>query len=191
MNTERNQLLNRLFEQHYQDIYKRCLWVVGFDPKYHPLIEDCIQEAFVKAAKHYNDYKDYENPVGWIALTACNTLRSALRRELRHQQTVLSVEPDALEQAASIPAEADSLFDRQEMIRQLTEIYHMLTEREKLIFHEYFIERKRMREIALDNDLGLGAVRSGIKRIRRRARSTRHLGVILFLLGLYRFWNIG
>lgn len=29
MNTERNELLNQLFEQHYQDIYKRCLWVVG------------------------------------------------------------------------------------------------------------------------------------------------------------------
>ena len=77
------------------------------------------------------------------------------------------------------------------MIRQLTLIYHLLTEREKLIFHEFFIERKHMREIAQDNDLGLGAVRSGIKRIRRRARATRHLGVILFLLGLYRFWNIG
>lgn len=191
MNTERNELLNQLFEQHYQDIYKRCLWVVGFDPKYHHLIEDCIQEAFTKATDRYNDYKDYENPVGWIVRTACNTLRSELRRELKQRRTFLELPPDQLEMAAAEPAAADSLFDRQEMIRQLTLIYHLLTEREKLIFHEFFIERKHMREIAQDNDLGLGAVRSGIKRIRRRARATRHLGVILFLLGLYRFWNIG
>lgn len=191
MHSERNQLLNQLFEKHYQAIYRRCLWVVDFDPRYHHLIEDCIQDAFMKATSHYEDYKDYENPVGWIAITACNSLRSALRRELRSRQTFLEMEPEQLEQAAYAPADADRLFDRQELIRQLTEIYSLLTEREKLIFHEYFIEHKHMRKIAQDNGMGLSAVRSGIRRIRRRAKSSRHLGVIMFLFCFYRFWTIG
>ena len=190
METERNQRLKQLFEEHYQAIYRRCFWVVGFNSQYHHLIEDCIQDAFVKATSHYDDYKDYENPVGWIAITACNKLKSELRRENRRNRTFVDAAAERLEQIAASPSEIDSIFDREELIEQLSQIYDLLTEKEKLIFHEYFIERKKMREVAADHGMEIGAVRSGIKRIRKRANATRHLGVILFLLCFYRFWTI-
>lgn len=190
MDTDRNQRLRQLFEEHYQAIYRRCYWVVGFHPRYHHLIEDCIQDAFVEAAAHYDDYKDYENPVGWIAITACNKLKSELRRESRKNKTFIDVDQEQLEQIAVSATDIESLFDRQEIIAQLSRIYDVLTEREKLIFHEYFLERKKMREVAADHGMEIGAVRSGIKRIRKRANATRHLGVILFLLCFYRFWSI-
>lgn len=190
MDSERNQHLRQLFEENYQAIYRRCYWIVGFNPQYHQLIEDCIQDAFVKATSHYDDYKDYENPVGWITITACNRLKSELRREKRRNKNFVELEPEQLEQVAASSVDVESLFDRQEILDHLSRIYDSLTDKEKLIFHEYFLERKKMREVAADHGMKIGAVRSGIKRIRKRAKTTRNLGVILFFLGFYRFWSI-
>lgn len=190
MKNDRNQRLTLLFEEHYQSIYRRCFWVAGFQPAYHQLIEDCIQDAFVKAASHYDEYKDYENPVGWIAITACNRLKSELRRERRRKRIFADLHPEQLESMAVSENNVENFLKNQEIIDQLCRIYDMLTDKEKLIFQAYFLERKKMREVAAENGMEIGAVRSGIKRIRRRARSTRQLGIIFFLLFLYRFWTV-
>lgn len=190
MDTDRNQRLMQLFEQNYPAIYRRCYWVAGFHPQYHPLIEDCIQDAFLKAVSHYEDYKDYENPAGWIAITACNKLKSELRREKRKRMIFAAVSPDQLERTAISDNHIDLFWDHQEIIDRLIQIYEMLTDKEKLIFHEYFLERKKMREVAEEQGIEIGSVRSAIKRIRTRAKSTRNWGIILFFFFLYRFWTL-
>lgn len=184
MENQRNKLLEQLYEQHYDSVLRLCLSVVKFNPRYYPLAEDCVQDAFVKASLNYEKYRDYQNPVGWIALVACNRFRSELKKEWRRSKVIFPLTQDKCENMAFSVDEIDSVLARKELAQQIVMIYNMLTEQEKIIFEAYFIGNKHVKDVITDTGLSMNSVRSGIKRIRKRARSVKNLNLI-FILGCF------
>lgn len=49
MKNERNEVLEQLYEEHYDSVFRLCASIVRNDRRLYPLIEDCVQDAFVKA----------------------------------------------------------------------------------------------------------------------------------------------
>lgn len=181
MHNERNELLEQLYKEHYDSVFRLCASLTRNNRSLYPLIEDCIQDAFVKAIKHYEDFKDYTNPMGWICVTATNRLKSELRKETHRRKTVFSLAPEKCESTAFSHDDAEEILNKEEVIQQLLNIYDMLTEHEKVVFNEYFINEKKMQNVADDTGLSMNSVRSAVNRIRKRARSIKNFSIFFVL----------
>lgn len=181
MKNERNEVLEQLYEEHYDSVFRLCASIVRNDRRLYPLIEDCVQDAFVKAINHYDEFKDYKNPVGWICVAATNHLKSELRKETNRRKTVFPLVLEECESTAFFRNDVEEMLNREVVVQKLSEIYEMLTEHEKVVFEEYFINGKQMQQVADDIGFSQNSVRSAVNRIRKRARSIKNLSIFLIL----------
>lgn len=167
MHEERNQIIGQLYDQFYDSIFQLCETIANHNPQFHSLIEDCIQDAFVKALLYYEDFKDYTNPMGWIAVAARNRLQTEIRKQrIRRRHIYLLFM--SYKQALLFAEKSDNMLARIELADQIAVINKTLTKKEKIIFTEYFVKRNRMKEIVKDTGLSHNSVRSGIRRIRKK-----------------------
>ena len=88
------------FRQHERAVYT-CLWRLTGEPQ---LARDLTQETFVRAWRHFERVRGYEQPLTWLLRVATNLARTSHRR---HSDRPLSTETltDADEPARSDPAQ--------------------------------------------------------------------------------------
>ncbi len=55
--SERNEFIAMLFSEYYTALRKDCMRYIRHDPKFLPLVDDCIQETFIKAYRNYHTLK--------------------------------------------------------------------------------------------------------------------------------------
>lgn len=189
MHEKRNQELEQIYDRYYDSVFRFCAMIIDYDPQFYSLIEDCIQDTFEKALIHYEGFKDYSNPVGWIALTASNRLKSEIRKQKMHNEYIISLAVNS-ENMRAFSDGTEHVLDRIALIDRITSIYEMLSQKEKVIFHEYFIKEKKMTEIVEDAGLSLNAVRSGIRRIRKKAQIQNFHQTLLAFWSLFLFGRL-
>lgn len=181
MSHERNALLEQLYIQYYDVVYRQCLPIVSFNPRYYLLVEDCVQEAFLQAVIDYDEYKDYKNPIGWIIRVAQNKVKSKHRDELRHAKVISPLQPGQSEDMAFSVDAVEKDLARCEVIENIVRIYHMLTDHEKTVFIAYFLNDMSLKETSEETGLTENSIRAAVKRIRKRARSTKEKNFLLLL----------
>lgn len=175
-------ILNVAFGTHclktsFQMLYS----IADYDRQYYPLIEDCIQDAFVEAILKYDDYKHYKNPMGWIARVAGNRLKSEIRKEKGHQKTISSHLQIKSEDMAFFTDDVEKEIEHTALKEDILRIYQMLTDLEKIVFHEYFLNEKTVKDVATSSGLSENSVRAAIRRIRKRSNSLKIFAIILLL----------
>lgn len=181
MSEARNKLLESLYSKYYDSVFRFCVVIAEYDKQYYPLIEDCIQDAFVKAILKYDDYKNYKNPMGWIARVASNRLRSEIRKERDRRKTMFSRMQVKSEDMVFFADDVEKKLERAAMKEDILRIYQMLTDLEKTVFHEYFLDGKTVKETADNSGLSENSVRAAIRRIRKRSKVTKFFAFILIL----------
>lgn len=181
MDGERNKLLEDLYSKHYDSVFRFCVVVAKFDKQYYPLIEDCIQDAFIEAIQKYDKYKDYNNPTGWIARVAGNRLRSEIHKERNRRKTVSSRMQIRSEDTAFFNNFVEQEMEREFLKEDIVRIYNMLTELEKTVFKEYFLEERTVKTAANHSGLSENSVRAAIRRIRKRSNTIKNFIFILIL----------
>ena len=124
-----------LYQKYYDAVFRWCFQEVHFQACYIPLIEDCIHDAFRKAIVCYEEYKDYMNPMGWIAKAARNCFLSELRKQ-KNRSSQASLKKIVTEQAMSRDLYL-SVFERwleqEECKEKLDAILSILTDQERII----------------------------------------------------------
>lgn len=123
MHESRNEFLEYLYSEYYDSVFRLCIVIAGYDKQYYPLIEDCIQDAFIEALDKYDDYKYYKNPIGWIAKVAENRLRSEMRKERNRRKTVSSHMRLRSEDAAFFGSFIEREMDRKALVEDILRIY--------------------------------------------------------------------
>ena len=186
---QRNKQLDLLYDKYYDSIFERCFYYVNRKPIYFELVEDCVQDAFVKAIEHYDEFKDYRNPAGWIANAAYNNLRSNLKKLRRRARVTSSLSSFNVEAVTFSINSLDTEIERRETIEMIVKIFDMLTEHEKTVFFPYFVDNLSIKSTADETGLSENSVRAAVNRIRKRARSA-NIQNFLFLIGcLFCFWH--
>lgn len=182
MSEARNHLLADLYEKYYDSVFHVCYQQVGYQARLIPLVEDCIHDAFVIALQHYEAYKDFDNPMGWIAITARNRLRSELRKKNFREMTV-HLEKLAKEQEAqtdTLATDVDRWLDREEANSNLEIILGLLSDRERMVYDAYFEQNLSLKETVELTGLSANAVRSAIDRIRQKAKRFINISIFIF-----------
>jgi len=184
---ERNHILELIYKDYYSTIYRTCFVYTGYDYQLIPLIEDCVQDAFVQAIVHYQEFKDYKNPPGWIALVAINRLKNELSKQKRHTRILDSNKPDELITSDHRLAPEDHINDY-ELKTRIIKFYKSLSDKDKMAFTAYFIDGKRAKEVSVLMNTSVTAVTSRIKRIRKHIKE--QIDRSLFMLQLSCILNI-
>ncbi len=162
--------LTALFDEYYTVIVKQCFLMVGFSSQYASIIEDCVQYAFLQAFLKHNKVLFYENPAGWLYVTAQRRLMTEIKREKRH----LAIEKKYNRMTlASSPTQVDTIecWHRQESLRQLLrDILARLSATELRVCQLYLQEGHSIDETAAIMHVDRVVVRGAVDRIHRKAR---------------------
>lgn len=181
MKEDRNKLLEELYSQYYNSIYQMCLLAINFNPQFYYIIDDCVQDAFVKAILHYDKFKNYENQVGWLVRVASNRAKEKVRKEQTHLRVISSRVVCEREDMTFPYKDEDQRFKTSEMRESIMNLYNTLTSLEKKVFCAYFLEEKSLSQVAKEHALSDNSVRAAIRRIRSKAKHKKKIFFLIFL----------
>jgi len=155
-----------LYNAFYQFAYKEIIFLL----KDHSLVEDIIQEAFLKATKKRHQLKDSDNGKKWAQRIIRNQMIDTIKsKKNRHWTSIESVykvdDPATLEVAASASIETtieDSFRNQmlQEAIMELKSDY-------KTVLLKFYMEEKTYKEIAINLGVSEQAIAQRLVRARK------------------------
>ena len=142
--------LERLMEQYGSSLLRMCaLYLKDAD-----LAQDAVQETFIRAYRHLNDYRGESSEKTWLTTIAMNVSRDMLRTAwFRHQSR--STDIDALpEQPADFEFPDNTV---------LAEVMHLPAKYREVILLRYY-EGLKLKEVASALGLSDGRVRSRLNK---------------------------
>ena len=142
--------LERLMEQYGSSLLRMCaLYLKDAD-----LAQDAVQETFIRAYRHIEDYRGESSERTWLMAIAINVSRDMLRTAwFRHQSR--STDIDALPEK---PAEFE--FPDNTV---LTEVMHLPAKYREVVLLRYY-EGLKLKEVASALGLSDGRVRSRLNK---------------------------
>ena len=142
--------LERLMEQYGSSLLRMCaLYLKDAD-----LAQDAVQETFIRAYRHIEDYRGESSERTWLTAIAINVSRDMLRTAwFRHQSR--STDIDALPEK---PAEFE--FPDNTV---LTEVMHLPAKYREVVLLRYY-EGLKLKEVASALGLSDGRVRSRLNK---------------------------
>lgn len=141
--------IERLMEQYGSSLLRMsALYLKDAD-----LAQDAVQETFIKAYRHLNDYRGESSEKTWLTAICANTCRDMLRTAwFRHQSRI---DPDALPEGS-----ADFAFPDDTV---LTEVMRLPTKYREVVLLRYY-EGLKLKEVASALRLSDGKVRARLNR---------------------------
>ena len=124
----------------------------------HALAEDAVQEAFIRAWRHYDRFEHRSSEKTWLTAIAVNVCRSMRRSPWRARTVSLADVPEPATDGDALP---DSTVTRAVMALPPAQ-------REVILMHE--LQGLKLREIAEARRLPLATVGARLRRAKQRLR---------------------
>ena len=192
-------------EQLYEMTYSRVYCTIRVMVKDEQETLDLLQDSYIKAFKHLNQFEGTEKFLPWIQQIARNTAKDWLKKkhpaffaDLRSEKKT-EWESPAEEQIMDVNDEnwPEKVLDREETARLIREILDGLPEDQRVVIEMFYYEKLSVKQIALALGLSESAVKSRLFYGRRKIetkvlalekKGTRLYGLapIPFLLWLLR-----
>ena len=142
MNREKEAFIESLYARYAEKLERAGLNAVQHKPEYRDMVDDSIQKTFLKAYEDYDRLKDAPYIEAWLYKTCRYRLLTAI---------------DAL---------PDAIGNRETLER----ILDALSEREKGLVRERFVNGASFEEMAQRERTTVGAIRAALARLRKKAR---------------------
>ena len=161
--------IENLYREHYADLKRYSYHFVRYDPKFTPLIEDCIQETFAKATANYHKLRKHENVMGWLVRTCGNELLMCMRQYARRRKHFEGRVQMDVESAAANRDDLERWIRQHDAEDEIRRIYEALTPLEQGIFKDYYADNQSLAKTADKHGVTENAVHCSAKRIRKKA----------------------
>lgn len=158
---EQVEIIHRLFEQYADDIYRYAKYSLPPDLD----AKDVVQEVFLRAFRHWSDFKGVANPKTWLFKISRNYIYDLMRKRVRQRshEIISSKENGAVALDTLIELE-DALQRLQESYRQVlnlrwiqgmsvsetTDVLGWSDAKVRITFHR---AKKKLKESLLDDSL--------------------------------------
>lgn len=178
--------LEELYERDYALLYRVGRVFLGSNAAQETLIEDQIQETFVRAWQKRSSLQKHPNPDGWLVECFRNCLLNACKkqsREWRHH--AFSVDAENAQPIADQTHLSPDDYARTK--EQIDLLKRLLGEKDADIFLRYCVYGEKASKIAAELNISDQALRMRISRLKKKILSNRTLFsclVTLCLLGL-------
>ena len=178
--------LEELYERDYALLYRVGRVFLGSNTAQEALIEDQIQETFVRAWQNRSSLQKHPNPDGWLVECFRNCLMNACKKQSREwKHHAFSVDA---ENAQPIADQAHlSPDDYAQSKEQIDLLRRLLGEKDADIFLRYCVYGEKAGKIAAELNISDQALRMRISRLKKKILANRELFtclVALCLLGL-------
>ena len=148
--------------------------MIKYNQGYIPLIDDCIQYAFLQAMLKRDQFSQCKNQAGWLSVTARRRLMAEIRKSRRRSRITIPWYEHADEDASlQLETDIERWHNRQNTSECIERIYEVLSSTEKEVFDDYFLQGSSIDEVAKNLKTSRGAVRGAIDRIRTKAKRFR------------------
>lgn len=166
--TQRNNSISRLYEEHYNYLVSKCHRIVGgYSQVLQSQIEDVVQEAFLTAIVEYETFKDHPNQVGWLVQVCRNRLGNMkYTHRTRDRKHGFSIDAPTSPQVADARDELRRDLALNEVTDLVAQIEEVLSDTEREIFRAYILEDQSMQEVAETTSRSVSSIKSYIYRIR-------------------------
>lgn len=158
-------VLETLAKVYYTNIIQYCAHMLNYN--YDAAI-DCAQSVFLLASEREEILKNHQNPGGWLFKTArnlvCRTRKQLYENNHRLLPLVEQTATFELSQINSLGAEVAS-DDEIEDLRLF--VLGLLSKNERVLYEQYFIDKKPSKLIALEFKISDVACRVRLHRLRQ------------------------
>ena len=171
--TAQEAFIEECYRQYYDFLFKLCRRKIGNNRLYADLVDTCIQDTFLLAYQAYPKITQHVNLRAWLARTCLNRLlpyAKLHRKRMKHEAFSLDEEGAGQRLSAS---DSDIDGDRLDAQMLVGGIIQALTEKERLIFVDFFVEGFTVAEIARQRNLHTGTIKATIHSIRRKAKKAK------------------
>jgi RNA polymerase sigma-70 factor (ECF subfamily) len=172
-----NPEFNGIVTRYYEKILKFCWYALSGNTS---AAEDCTQDIFLILYQNMAKLRDYDKIGGWLYKTASNKTKqyaALLRRERGHticfpgyleDNDASENIPAALVYSGGTPDEKARLAEEKAIDAASAAIAKQLKPEDELILRLVFQEKRPLKEVAAQIDIGLSAVKSRVSRLRQR-----------------------
>lgn len=174
--------IEELMERYHDLLYKHCKRMVHYNPLYYDLINDCIQQTFLKAYIHYDSISRSSNTYGWLYKCCKNNFDSLYRRNKRRLE--ITGRQLNIDQYMDVKDPTDSIIrwlERESAKTVLNTLKGTLTPLELTVFQDYYENDMTMKETAAQNKISVVSVRAAVERIRAKLKGMTILTIIFIL----------
>lgn len=187
----RNAIIEKLYDQYYDKLVLHCSAMAGFQNELLPLAEECVQEVFHFALKHYNKLQDHPDVKGWLFRCSTNRMNNMLRKHFVRKRRHSYSADEETSPELSDPYDSFRQFEENQAFYECVDrIHELLLENEQGIFDDHFIQGYSIDEVAARVGKSKSSVKSTIYRIRQRLRKSFLTLLIIFILNGASFWIV-
>ncbi len=176
--------LSDLYQRNYALLYRIGRVFLGSFANQETLIEDQIQETFIRAWQKHSLLQKHPNPDGWLVECVRKCLMNACRKQNREWQRIaFSVDmnntPPVADARGLSPDEYVRTREQLELLKKL------LGEKDADLFIRYCVLGEKAAPIAADLGLSEQALRMRISRLKKKLLTNRELFACLVMLCLF------
>lgn len=180
---ERNILLEKLYEQYYDALVLRCKRYTAYKPEAKDMIEDCVQDVFLKVIQNYRKLVNHPNLTGWLFRACENRMKNlAHTQSVRARKHAFSIDAQASPEIVDVVRAFQRYDDMAEYTECISRIYELLLDEERLVFNDYFLQNMSAKEVAERHNTTEGGAKSMIYRIRKKIKHNLPFPLQIFFL---------
>ena len=169
-------LFEELCIKYYEQIYSFCNRLVNGQKQYIDFVEDCTQNTFLEAQKHFIKLKTHPNIEGWLYTTARNLINNTYRshylkkkHEIFWGEEITATSLDDL--AKEIDEPLNGSYDPDKLC---SEILSKLYKNEYNLYIDYYKTKLSITELSKKYDISASAVTSRIYRLKKKIKKFAH-----------------
>ena len=170
MEREKEAFIEWLYTQYAVKLERASLNWVQHRPEYRDMVDDSIQKTFLKACEEYDRLKDAPYIEAWLFKTCRHRLLTEINTYRRRQKRHVALDGGTSVSDERLMTAIDALPEQIGNRETLERILDALSEREKGLVRERFVNGASFEEMAQKEKTTVGAIRSALARLRKKAR---------------------
>ena len=154
-----------IFEQCYKDYYQSLInFARARLRESGDFCEDCVQETFMVLYNRLQAGEEFEYPRAFLYKTLDNIIKKQKTKIMTDEINTVSL--DDLENSMEI-----AVHDAVDYEKYIKILEDSLDEDEKFIYTEKYVNEKKIEQIAIENNLSVGAVTMRLSRLRKKLKN--------------------
>ena len=154
-----------IFEQCYKDYYQSLInFARARLRESSDFCEDCVQETFMVLYNRLQAGEEFEYPRAFLYKTLDNIIKKQKTKIMTDEINTVSL--DDLENSMEI-----AVHDAVDYEKYIKILEDSLDEDEKFIYTEKYVNEKKIEQIAIENNLSVGAVTMRLSRLRKKLKN--------------------
>ncbi|WP_053220144.1 RNA polymerase sigma factor [Virgibacillus senegalensis] len=155
-----------VYQQYYQRMYRLSVGIT----KDRSLAEDVVQDAFIKAYKHYDSLRENDKVGAWLASIAYRTAIDAIRKEKKRVYVPLEEVYLTSEESCSAEWMVEKQVEYKWTEGQIKRQVVLLSPKLRKVFTLKYQNEWTDKEIASSLSIALGTVKARLYRARKRVK---------------------